>query len=201
MGGISPAERDEWSAAYRQLLTKATINFPGRRLVLKNPVNTARIRALLAVFPGAKFLHIYRNPYDVYRSTLHLHREVLKVTSLQRISEERIQEYVLDFYPRLMNAYWEQRDEVPAGDHAEVRFEDFVASPMTELERIYAELGLGPIEPARERFERILGKRQRFRPNKYAREPEHKELVDRHWGFAVERLGYAAESERETANA
>ncbi len=198
MGGISPDDYAEWAQAYRELLAKAQINFPGRRLVLKNPVNTGRIRAIREVFSGAKFLHIYRNPYDVYRSTLHLYREVFKVTALQRISDRRIQQYVLDFYPRLMNAYWEQREEIPEGDHAEMRYEDFVESPMTEIERIYAELGLGEFEPARAPIERFLGSRKKFRPNEYARDAEERDIVERHWGFALERLGY---TEREAITA
>lgn len=201
MQGISNAERDEWTQAYRELLAKATINFPGRRLVLKNPVNTSRIRALLEAFPGAKFLHIYRNPHDVFRSTLHLHREVLKLTTLQSISERTIQEYVLDFYPKMMNAYWEQRQEIPPGDHAEVRYEDFAASPMDEIQRVYSELGLGDLDAARGPMERFLGSRKKFKPNEYARDPVQCELVERHWGVALQRLGYTDAGTPETITA
>jgi len=201
MEGISSAEREEWIHAYREIIVKATIHFGGRRIVLKNPVNTARIRAVREAFPGAKFIHIYRNPYDVYRSTLHLYREVFKVTALQRISDEQIQRYVLDLYPRVMNAYWEQRAELPENDHVEVRYEDFIQSPMQEIERMYRVLGLGGFESARLPMERFLGSRTQFRPNEYTRDPAERDIVQRHWGQVVERLGYTDPDPAEVATA
>jgi hypothetical protein len=201
MRGISRAERSEWRAAYRELLIKATINFSGRRLVLKNPVNTGRIREVLQTFPGAKFIHIHRNPYEVFRSTLHLYRAVLKVTSLQRISGERLVEYVLDFYPRLMDAYWEQRAGIPPGDHAEIRYEDLVRSPLSEIKRVYAELGLGGWNEARSPIADYLVLRDQFEANTYVRDSEYDDLVDRHWGYAIERLGYDSAGVTEAANA
>ena len=92
MQGISDGEKSEWAAAYTEVLAKATIAFAGRQLVLKNPVNTARVRALRELFPGAKFIHIHRNPYDVFRATLHLFREVFKTVTLQEVTETQIQE-------------------------------------------------------------------------------------------------------------
>src|SRR5262249_51044992 len=69
----------ESTAKYRRILQVATLSAGGRRLVLKNPVNTARIRLLRALFPDAKFVHIVRDPYQVFASTLHLHTRVLPI--------------------------------------------------------------------------------------------------------------------------
>ncbi len=190
MEGISSDDRREWAAAYREMIIKATIAFGGRPIVLKNPTNTGRIRALLNVFPNAKFIHIHRNPYDVFRPTLHLFREVIKTLTFQEISDARIQEYVLDFYPRTMKAYWDQRDEIPAGNHAEVRYDDLVADPLAELERLYGELRLPGWSDAVPRIERFAGKRDKFRKNEYTHAPDYASLVEEHWACAFERLGY-----------
>lgn len=196
MENVSREDRDEWAGTYTELLVKATIAFQGRQLVLKNPMNTGRVRALLEVFPGAKFIHIHRNPYDVFRATLHLFRAVLKTVTLQEISEARIQEYVLDFYPRMLNAYWEQRGDIPAGDHVEMRYDDLVADPLAELERVYGELGLGGWPEALPRLERFLGSRTEFQKNEYTDTPEHISLVEQHWVCAFDRLGYERRSAR-----
>lgn len=191
MQGISADEKSEWAAAYRGLLVKATIAFAGRQLVLKNPVNTARVRALRELFPGAKFIHIHRNPYDVFPATLHLFREVLKTVTLQEVTEARIQEIVLDFYPRMMQAYWEQRDALPAGDHVEVRYDDLIADPIAELERIYGELNLTGWPAALPHMEYFVRKRADFQKNEYSQVPEQASLVERHWACGFDRLGYA----------
>jgi len=190
MEGISAEDKAEWSAAYRGLLAKATIACSGRQLVLKNPINTGRMRALRELFPGSKFIHIHRNPYDVFRATLHMFREVFKTVTLQDVSEARIQEYVLEFYPRMMNAYWEQRDAVPAGDRVELRYDDLVADPLAELDRVYGELGLDGWTAALPSLQKFLLKRAEFKENKYSYAPEFAALVERHWDFAFDRLGY-----------
>lgn len=190
MQGISEAEYREWADAYRELVAKATINFDRRRVVLKNPINTARVRALLDVFPGAKFIHIHRNPYDVFRSTLHLHRAVHRVISLQRITDRQMLSNVVEFYSRMMHAYFEQSSFIPDGDLVEVRYDDLMAAPLDEIERVYHELGLGGWTAARGRIEEFLESRQKFVPNRYVALRDERELVERHWGFALDRLGY-----------
>ena len=44
----------------------------GRRLLLKSPSHTARVRHLLRLFPGAKFIFISRPPRAVFQSNLAL---------------------------------------------------------------------------------------------------------------------------------
>ena len=43
-----------------------------KRLLLKSPVHTARVRILKRLFPDAQFVYIHRNPYDVFRSAAHM---------------------------------------------------------------------------------------------------------------------------------
>ncbi|MHA1221869.1 MAG: sulfotransferase, partial [Candidatus Heimdallarchaeaceae archaeon] len=47
------------------VIKKLTIRKRYKQLVLKSPVDTARIDMLLDLFPDAKFIHIERNPYHV----------------------------------------------------------------------------------------------------------------------------------------
>ena len=62
-----------WGAALTTFLKKLTLRH-GRPLVLKSPPHTARIRLLLGLFPDARFVHIRRDPYVVFRSTRHMIR-------------------------------------------------------------------------------------------------------------------------------
>jgi len=66
-----------------------------KRLLSKNPPNTARITALLELFPEASFIHIYRSPYKVYLSTKKMRRNVLDKLALQNASEEDIEQQVI----------------------------------------------------------------------------------------------------------
>ncbi len=188
--GISHAELERWEGTYLTLLRKATLASGGKRLVLKNCANTARIRVLLRLFPEAKFIHIYRNPYRVFLSTLHLHRTVLPRSQLQRVDPREIEENVLEFYERLMKRYLADRHLIPAGNLVEVRFEDLERAPLDELRRIYGELRLPGFAAAEPDFRAYLRSVSGYRKNTYRLDPAAIAVVNRRWGFALERWGY-----------
>jgi len=68
-------ETAEWKAAMLRFTKKLSFKY-GKPLVLKSPGHTARIKTLLELFPDARFVHIHRNPYDVFRSTQHLMKKI-----------------------------------------------------------------------------------------------------------------------------
>ncbi|MGC9308500.1 MAG: sulfotransferase family protein, partial [Thermoplasmatota archaeon] len=68
MDDVPPGQVTEWKQMYHYFLQKVALAGGGRRLVVKNPANTARVKLLLEMYPEAKFVHIYRNPYHVYLS-------------------------------------------------------------------------------------------------------------------------------------
>ena len=48
-----------------------------QRLILKSPAHTARVKILHELFPEAKFVHISRNPLEIYQSTQKLFLDLL----------------------------------------------------------------------------------------------------------------------------
>lgn len=50
----------------------------GKQLVLKNPPNTERIPYLLEMFPKAKFIFIYRNPYVLFYSIRNMWKKAIR---------------------------------------------------------------------------------------------------------------------------
>ncbi len=188
--GISQRELERWVATYLELLRKVTFASGGKRLVLKNCANTARIRVLLRLFPEAKFIHIHRDPYRVFLSTLHLHRTVLPRSQLQRIDPQGIEDNVLLFYERLMKRYLEDRHLIPEGNLVEVRFEDLERAPLAELRRIYEELGLPGFSAAEPALRAFLRSVSGYRKNTYRLDPKAIEVVNRRWGFAFDEWGY-----------
>ena len=85
----------KWKQVYLTILRKATIRFGGKRLIIKTPANSGRIKTLLKLFPNAKFIHIYRNPYNVFRSTQETYRRILPNAQLQNVSPEQVDTYIL----------------------------------------------------------------------------------------------------------
>src|SRR5207249_345241 len=62
----------EWKRTFFRFIQELTLQHGGRRLILKSPPHTCRIRTLLELFPDARFIHIIRDPYVLYASTRRL---------------------------------------------------------------------------------------------------------------------------------
>src|SRR5262249_52516062 len=130
-----------WQAAVRWFMQKLTA-IDGRPLILKSPPHTARVRLLLELFPKARFIHVYREPYTVFRSSWKLFEGVSGMVGLQRPAVARIPGRVLRQYRLMYDAYFTDRPLIPAGQLHEVRFEDLESDPLREMERTYATLNL-----------------------------------------------------------
>ena len=188
--GVPEELVDRWMATYMWLLGKVTLASGGKRLVVKNCAHTARIRILLRMFPQAKFIHIHRDPYRVFLSTLHLHRTVLLRAQLQRIGPDAVEGNVLEFYRRLLGRFLADRSLIPAGNLVEVRFEDLESSPLEVLRRIYEELGLPGFAAAEPAFRSYINSVAGYRKNVYELDKEVIAKVNRNWGFAFQAWGY-----------
>ena len=190
MRGLTPAELAQWEQVYLNVLRKATLAAGGRRLALKSPNNTGRVSHLLRLFPDARFVHITRSPYAVYRSVLHTYRAVLPISRLQDCPWETT---VADFthcYAAVMRQYLDDRAQIPAGRLSETRFEDLEQNPLAELERIYRELSLPGWNDAKPAIAAYLGDLAGYRRNAYDIDPAIAETVEREWAFALDEWGY-----------
>jgi hypothetical protein len=157
--GLSDAELAEWKAALTTFVRKLTFKYR-RPLVLKSPGHTCRIRVLLEMFPGAKFVHIRRNPFDVFQSTRHTVLRLSPLWAMQRPDHRDLDDTILRQYREVYESYFEERDLIPAGRLHEVRFEDVEADPNRQMRGIYEALDLpdfGHVEPALRRYVDSLG--------------------------------------------
>jgi hypothetical protein len=188
--GVSEGVLNEWREAYLLVLKKATLNGGGRRLVLKNPVNTARIRLLLDLFPNAKFIHIHRDPYVVFKSTQRFHRTTLDLVSFQQISDAEIERNTLMFYRDLMMRFLEDRSLIPKGNLVEVRYDDIEEDPLRELGRIYESINLPGWDQARSAIEPYLAKQNGYEKNRFTMAEADVAKVEQFWQFAIDEWGY-----------
>jgi hypothetical protein len=201
MTGASSAMVDEFAGAYRRLLQIATLAAGGRQLLLKNPVNTARVRLLLELFPDAKFIHIHRSPYDVYVSTVHLYEQMLRALALQEVVPGFESEAALVIYEKVMRRFFEDRALIPPGNLAEVSYEALERDPEGELRRIYAVLGQPGYDGAAPAIRAYLASLRSYRKNRFELPDGERRLVEAHWGFAFDELGYARSADTLPAEA
>ncbi len=190
---LEPSRRDReaWCNLMIRHLRDLTVESDGRRLVLKNPANLMRIPQLLGLFPDARFIHIVRNPYEVYESTVRLWQKLLPWWSLQPYSEKDIPARALFFYKQLMTRYDRDVGLIPPGNRVDVRYEELRTKPLRLLEEVYQKLRLPNFDRARSPMKGYLDSVADYRSNVYEFRKETLELVYRHWQPWIDRWGYS----------
>jgi hypothetical protein len=156
--GLTPAEHRRWRATEWAFLWKLTLFSFRRRLLLKTPSHTARVRELLDLFGPAnvKFIHVSRDAADVVRSNVAMLQR-MSIYNLQHpLSEAAFTGLITDEYDRTEKAFLAQRPLIPPGSLATMRFQDLTADPVGELKRVYAELSLPWTETYERAVERYL---------------------------------------------
>jgi len=188
--GLSKQEIDNWYSSYDQLLKKALIDGKGERIIVKNPVNTARIKQLLKLYPDAKFLYIYRNPITVFHSTRRFFQQLYPTLWLHKVDNPFIDEMIFDVYNRLMNDYLEQKSLIPAENLMELRFEEFEQNPVKEMEKIYNELLKEDFSAVQSYFAKYFKTQKGHQKNNYLVDAEEIDAIRKHWGKYLEMYGY-----------
>jgi hypothetical protein len=193
--GISERKYKKWQKYYTYMLKVASRINKERRLVLKNPNNTARAKQLLELFPDAKFIYIHRNPYQVYLSTKHLHRTVLRDQSLQDISTDEEDDIILTNYRSIMKGYLDSKKHIPADQLVEIAFDDLGKENEIDIfQNIYQKFDLGNWENQKPVIQAYLDSKKNYKKNKFVPIPEH--LVQRiqtECAFVFEEYGYSKE--------
>ena len=182
---------DEWKNVYLYYLKKILFLHPGKHLLLKNPANTGRIKLLLEMFPDAKFIHIYRNPYHVFLS---MKRDIEAEMSLYCVQkpkdDEVIEAEMVKLYLQMFRKYFEEKKLIPEGNLVEVRYEDFIAEPLKETERVHKELSLPGFEEHKTIFKNYIAEQKKIKPHSYTFDEELKEKIYKYWRYTIDRWGY-----------
>jgi hypothetical protein len=187
---LKEKEIEHWYISYDRLLKKALMDSGGSRLIIKNPVNTARIDKILKLYPDAKFLYIYRNPITVFYSTQNFYRKLFPQLWLKEVDPGFIDNLILDVYQRLLSDYQTQKLLIPPGNLMELRFEEFEKNPEYELKKIYSELlneDYNLVEPYLLKY---LNSLTGYSKNKYSVPEDSLNKVVSEWGYFMKLYNY-----------
>lgn len=190
LGDLAPEELKAWQDALAGFFQRIAYR-DNRRIVVKSPAHTARVRTLLKMYPDAKFVHIVRDPFEVFASTVNLWKSLNEVQRLQATGDQAwIEEYVLDSMERMYRAFAEDRQLLGDDQLYDLRYEDLVEDPLGQLSRIYGQLDLGEFSSVEPAFIGHLAEVKHYRKNHHKLTEEACERVRNRWGAYLERYGY-----------
>jgi hypothetical protein len=146
--GAPPAMVTAWRSCVAYYFGKLARLAPGRRLLVKNPAHSARIDELRRLYPGARFIHIHREPIEVLASTRKLYRIMLQLVALQPYDMAKVEDHIVRAYGRLLDRLHDGLTRVTPEDRIELAYGDLVAEPGGTISRIYRQFGLTGFESA-----------------------------------------------------
>ena len=187
---ITPEELKIFNDTFEKLVKISLWNTGGTQYLSKNPPHTGRVKALVELFPNAKFIYLMRNPYTVFESTRNFFSNTIKPLELQHISEEEMEKNILEAYTRLYDAYNEQKKFIPEGNLFEVKFEDFEADAYETTRKAYELLNIPGFAEAEPAIAAYLDKKKGYKKNKYEYKPRTVQLVNEHWSKSLKDWGY-----------
>lgn len=168
--GVPEPQVAVWKAALLRFLKKLTVRYQ-RPLLLKSPPHTGRVRILLEMFPEARFVHVHRDPFTVFRSTRHLNEVLTRSLQFQTPGPADLDEIVIRRYRDMHDAYFDERGLIPAGHLHEIAFSDLECDPVGQLRETYDALGLGEFGEIRSRLEDHVAGLADYRKNTYPELP------------------------------
>jgi hypothetical protein len=198
--GIDARSLRRWRHDLVYYLAKIAALHPGKRLLLKNPAHSARLPEITALFPSAKFIHIHRDPLDVFVSMRRLFRGMLPMVALQDYETERIDEHIMCFYPMIVDRMCAALDDLDPGAYVEVSYADLVRQPVETVERIYRDLDLGDFALARPAIARFAAENTASPRRARALDAALAERIRERWQRQIVRLGYGTPDGRQASS-
>ena len=186
--------KKEWQEQFAYFIRKLTYKNKGKTLLVKSPANTGRIKEILEVFPDARFIHIHRNPYEVYQSNGKLYENVLPLLSLHKADNAAVEEYLLTSYREMHQKFLAEKALIPVGQFYEMSYADFVTHPVERLEKAYQHLSLEGFEMALPHLKTEIRSSEGYQKNQHSTlNPEVMEKINTQWDFFFEAYGYSIE--------
>jgi hypothetical protein len=180
----------QWQHDYQLIMKKAVRYRRATRFLSKNPTNTGRIRAILEMFPNARFIHIHRNPVTVFLSTRHFYHEMMPALQLHTVTEEQLEEIIFSVYDRMMHKFLEERRLIPPGNLLEFSFEELENDPVGMLGRIYSTFKLPGFESVKDAFVNYSIQSKGYRKNVHHISKPQLDRILGKWDFAMKEWGY-----------
>jgi len=191
MDNVPQDEIEKWKQTYLYLLKKITLQQHGKQLVLKNQDNTGKVKLLLDMFPDAKFIFLYRNPYTLYYSMMKFMRIAIPRYCVQTPpTVHDFERSMMSLYTRMTKKYLTERTQIPSENLVEIRYEDYLEDPLRQLKAIYKTLRLNGYTNAKPAFSSYIASQDKVTYDQYKISDTVKTKVEKEWGFALKEFGY-----------
>ena len=136
---------DDWKNQHSRFIQKLGRKSKGKKgLILKSPAHASRISLLLKMYPGAKFIHIHRDPVSVVRSSLNLYRIWYEMQTFGNISslKENTFNTLLETYAKIESDWDIDNQKIDSSNRIDISYNELKDNPEKSIKSIFDHLNL-----------------------------------------------------------
>lgn len=189
--GCSAEERAHRWNRFSYFLRKLSYH-QKKPLLIKNPVYTGCVADILKIYPNAKFIHIHRNPFDVFLSMRNFYQKLLPVFALQSFDHVDIERTVLSIYTEMMSRLETDTKKLGAPNYVELGYDVLDNDPLAAIRLIYDTLEIDGYAEAEPSFRAYLSTVKSYKKNAFKGSQDVVGKVEREWSYFIEKWGYSA---------
>ncbi len=188
----NPHKIETWKKHLDFFAQKISYKYKGKRLLLKSPANTGRVKEILELYPDACFIHIHRNPYEVYQSNEKLFEKILPILGFHKVDNETIKAFIIESYEKMYQKFLLDKQLIPSHQLIEMSYVDFESEPLTQLEKAYTHLQLGDFEKAKTYLKEEITETKEYKKNIHPKiDDKTKAMINERWSFFFQAYGYS----------
>ena len=187
---VTPTQKKRWQRDYKSMMDQIGVNFPGGQLIIKNPHNTGRVQELLELYPKAKFVYLYRHPYEVYPSTYLMYDRVVKTQYLHDYKSEDTEQKIFYYYKSIIARYLEYRKIIPRDSLIEISYHELISNPKNILLSIYSKFKLNMDKETHNKVDKYLDEQKKYKINRHELRPEIKDQILSNLDFIFQEYGF-----------
>lgn len=190
LSDVDDIRRHEWIETLRRFLLRVSLSTQ-RPLIIKSPTHTGRLLTLARQFPEAKFIHLTRNPRELFPSTCRLWKSLDEAQGLQLPDHDQVKEYVLRCFESMYEAFHRDRPQVADHRVVDLRYEDLIADPVSSLRQVYESLRLADFESVEEDIrDWVRRDHGDYQSNRHQLSDEDEATIRSRWSEYFERYEY-----------
>lgn len=172
-----PGDIDSFKDFYTRFSNKVTFGSE-KQLLFKNPFHSMRIALLKEMYPEAKFIHIYRDPFTVVPSTMRMWNIVATQNALKTGWTKPSVKAVAEVYKRILLYIRKEGALLPETQFVECKFEEFEKNPIQHIKQIYDRLGIDFTEKYEALLQQYLLGLNDYKKNSYTIEQTTKQTIE-----------------------
>jgi len=170
-------------------LRKITLH-TGKRIILKNPFHTPRIKLLSELLPGSKFIHIVRHPYKIVPSAINMWN-ILEAENAFKGGWVKADimgsAAMVEWFRKKVD---DDKNFLAPDRFTELRYEDLEKDPVSEIRRIYNCFGISFSDDFERAIQRFMEEKKGYRKNVFVLKAEDKESIKEYLGEYMKCYGY-----------